>query len=263
MDFKNATIGGQVVFEGKFPDKDFVADFRWLKFKDQGVMCFQDISLARGMFEGTDMRRLELHHITWHRLRGGRQALYDEVLLTHREREQNFFKMLIHFNTWRTSSGNQISDDYSMVERLYRNLVVNYENENDFKGSGDFHYGEMEMHRRASGLRWFPLYWYNIYSLSSGYGERPLRAMLALLGLILVFSGLFLALEGKFLSSCTWSNYWQSLLYVFQQGTLQKPDWLRPCTMVGKFLSALMPVLIPGQTALFFLALRNRLGRRH
>jgi hypothetical protein len=157
------------------------------------------------------------------------------------------------------------TNEYAEVERLYRNLQVNYESANDYKSSGNFHYGELEMHRRASKWRWFPLYWYNLYWLSSGYGERPLRALLTLVGLLLALTGVLFLLGGveeKIADGWNKTGFWQALLYVFQQGTLQKPDWLKPATTGGKFLSALMPVLIPGQAALFFLALRNRLGRR-
>ena len=116
------------------------------------------------------------------------------------------------------------ADNYAEVERLYRNLEVNYERENDYKSSGDFHYGELEMHRRASPWRWFPFYWYNLYRLSSGYGERPLRALLFLWGLFLVFAGLFFWLEPSLPGGHTWDGLGNAILFVFQKGTLQRPD---------------------------------------
>ena len=50
-------------------------------------------------------------------------------------------------------------DRYGEVERLYRNLQENYKQAGDYKNLGDFHYGEMEMHRRASKWGWFPSSW--------------------------------------------------------------------------------------------------------
>ena len=71
------------------------------------------------------------------------------------------------------------------VGELYRYLKLDYEQEGDLKQAGDFHYGEMEMHRQASfWRRWFPLSWYNLYLVLSGYGERPLRALGCLVGLV-------------------------------------------------------------------------------
>ncbi|MFZ5448243.1 MAG: pentapeptide repeat-containing protein [Thermodesulfobacteriota bacterium] len=261
VDLRGATISGRVSFITI--ELPFIADFSDLKFQENGVLRFQDMSLAHVRFAGTDLRRPEFHHVTWHPYRG-RQALYDEVLL--RQRELSLAKKILIF-TGLVKPPVQPPPTayyYSVVERLYRNLQVNYEGVNDYKSSGDFHYGEMEMHRRASKWRWFPLYWYNLYKLSSGYGERPLRAVLVLGGLLLVFSLVLLGLEHipDVPDKWSWAGFWQALLYVFQQGTLQKPDWLKPATAGGKFLSAFMPVLIPGQAALFFLALRNRLGRR-
>ena len=60
----------------------------------------------------------------------------------------------------------------------------------------------------------------------------------------------------------SWEGFGSSLLYVFQQGTLQRPPLPENATYYSKVLASLIPVLIPGQVALFFLALRNRLGRR-
>jgi uncharacterized protein YjbI with pentapeptide repeats len=267
--FSRVSFGGRVLFlkinrprnEGQSP-QPLWGDFSYLHFQENGMLRFQDMSLAGVTFVGTDLRRLEFYHVDWYHLRGGRQALYDEVLL--RKKELSFVnKILIFFELMSAPKRPPpTKDDYGEVERLYRNLEVNYESVNDYKTSGDFHYGEMEMHRRASKWRWFPLYWYNLYWISSGYGERPLRAVLTLVGVLLVFSGFFWGVERESLGDWNWSGFWQAFLYVFQQGTLQKPDWLKPVTAGGKFLSALMPILIPGQTALFLLALRNRLGRR-
>lgn len=269
-DFSGAIIGGRLVFQRiNHADQEgralpFEGDFSSLEFQEKGGLGFRDMSLAHVKFKRTDLRHPEFHHVTWHRLRGGRQALFDEVLLT--QEELSLAKKILIFTglVKPPEKPTPIEDDYAEVERLYRNLQVNYESVNDYKSSGDFHYGELEMHRRASKWRWFPLYWYNLYKLSSGYGERPLRAVLTLAGLLLAFSILFLGLESGLESLDGWNSggLWDSFLYVFQQGTLQKPNWLKPATGGGKFLSALMPILIPGQTALFLLALRNRLGRR-
>jgi uncharacterized protein YjbI with pentapeptide repeats len=266
-DFPRAKVIGRVLFHslnvppaGK-PHFPFQGDFRNLELSPEAVLRFQDFYLAQAEFAGTDLREIEFHNVQWHPY-GRRQTIYDEIVLRQQEKETPWFlDWVLRFAPY-ADFPSKWGNRYSEVERLYRNLEVNYERNNDYKSSGDFHYGELEMHRRASTWRLFPLYWYNLYWLSSGYGERPLRAVLTLLGLLLAFSGFLLWAEGESLGGWHWDGIGKALLYVFQQGTLQKPDWLRPATNPGKFLSALMPVLIPGQTALFFLALRNRLGRR-
>ena len=47
-----------------------------------------------------------------------------------------------------------------------------------------------------------------------------------------------------------------------QKVTLQRPTWAEPVGFGGKLVAGLSVLLIPGQAALFLLALRNRLGRR-
>ena len=156
------------------------------------------------------------------------------------------------------TKGTHIEDSYAWVEELYRQLKLNYEKEGDLKNAGDFHYGEMEMHRRAHPTQ----LWYQLYWALSGYGERPLRSLLVLWGFFLTLAGLFFLLEPNVSGGQSWEGFGNALLYVFQQGTLQRPSLPDNQTFLSKVLASLIPVLIPGQVALFFLALRNRLGRR-
>jgi uncharacterized protein YjbI with pentapeptide repeats len=260
--FTGVTIQGRVVFQSLNPQAwKFKGVFEELQFSTGGVLRFQDLSLAQVSFAGTDLRQLEFRHVDWN-FYSHCQAVYDEVLLRQHEKKEPWFWTWFLENAPYVDPPQEWTDRYGEVERLYRDLQVNYESVNDSKSSSDFHYGEMEMHRRASKWRWFPFYWYNLYWALSGYGERPLRSVLTLIGLLLALSGLFLGLENEILGGWSLTGFWQAFLYVFQQGTLQKPEWLKPATTGGKFLSALIPIFIPGQAALFLLALRNRLGRR-
>lgn len=260
-DFWGAKIAGLLLFwdinprmEGE-PQPPWMGVFNELKFQDQGLLRFQDLSLAHVHFTGTDLRLPQFHHVSWHAYRG-RQAIYDEILLRQEEKNIPWFQnwLLCHVPPW--------GDKYGEAERLYRNLKMNYEESGDFKNAGDFHYGEMEMHRRASKWRWFPFYWYNLYWALSGYGERPTRALswlaifLAVLTGLLAWAGLQI-IDHKY--SATFGN---SFFYLLQKVTLQRPTWAEPVGFGGKLIAGFSVLLIPGQAALFLLALRNRLGRR-
>ncbi|MFA5110667.1 MAG: hypothetical protein WC443_04600 [Desulfobaccales bacterium] len=121
----------------------------------------------------------------------------------------------------------------------------------------------MEMHRQASSWRrWFPLSWYNIYRVLSGYGERPLRALGWLVGLVV---GLALSLQWLGLRTAEGSlaGFTESLIFVLDHMSLLRPEWPKPITAGGGLLIAISHFLILGQAALFLLAIRNRLGRRH
>lgn len=77
------------------------------------------------------------------------------------------------------------------IATAYRALRKGREDLRDQPGAADFYYGEMEMRRRAAGafsaeglVLW--LYW-----LLSGYGLRASRAVIAMLCVITLFTGLF------------------------------------------------------------------------
>ncbi len=252
--FNGAKINGRITLASIQPLKE---DQLWLllefiKFGEKGVLRLEDLSLARTIFTGTNLRAIEFDRVTWASW-WWRAAVYEEIRL-HRLRRKHTAGML-----------KPSLDDYAPVERLYRQLKINYEEERDFKRVGDFHYGEMEMHRRGSPWRqWLPFSWYNLYRVLSGYGERPLRAFIWLLLLIPAWAGLVWGLGIDQAGSQAPLNYWDALLFIFEKATLQRPPWTEIANInwPGKLLASLSVLLLPGQAALFILALRNRLGRR-
>jgi hypothetical protein len=58
------------------------------------------------------------------------------------------------------------------------------------------------------------------------------------------------------------AGFADSFIYILQKATLQRPAWAEPMGFGGKLVAGLSVIIIPGQAALFLLALRNRLGRR-
>jgi hypothetical protein len=231
--------------QGK-PRKIFQADFSYIRFFDQGRLRFQDLSLAHATLSGTDLLQCRFNNVDWHPFRG-RQAVYDEVRLYENGKYRKAEK--------------PSNEQYARVEECYRYLKLNYEGAGDFKKAGDFHYGEMEMHRRASKWRWLPIYWYNLYRFLSGYGERPLRALLVLAGFLVLFTLGFSGAEGNLTLAWPSGRFWQDCLYILQKATFQRPE-RQIGSHWGQWLATLSPLLLPGQAALFLLALRNRLGRR-
>lgn len=263
-DFGGAGFDGHGVFQQINEPRDgaaarpFTASFRFLHLGPKTLISFQDLSLAQVSFLGTDLRQVRFHNVKWHWLYG-RQAVYDEILLTKRPGP-----LLISLTS--TEGALDYEKLCAKVEELYRYLKLNYEHEGDHKQAGDFHFGEMEMHRRANPWRrWFPLSWYNLYRVLSGYGERPLRALRGLVGVV---AGLALSLQWLGLKTAEgyWANFTESLVYVLEHTSLIRlirPEWPKPISEGGHLLAAISHFLILGQAALFLLAIRNRLGRRH
>ncbi|MCL4502017.1 MAG: hypothetical protein M1438_09195 [Deltaproteobacteria bacterium] len=262
-DFRGACFDGLAIFQGVNNPREatgrfrFIAYFQNLAFGPWGRLRFQDLSLAWASFLGTDMRRAEFHNVRWHTYQG-RQAVYDEILLRENRDGPNVLTL-----TPRRASGQDYEGLCARVGELYRYLKLDYEQEGDLKQAGDFHYGEMEMYRQASlWRRWFPLSWYNLYRILSGYGERPLRALGCLAGLVALMAGLLQWL-GLQTSDGRVAGFTDAVIYLLELASLMRPDWPQPATTGGRFLSALSHFIILGQAALFLLAIRNRLGRRH
>ncbi len=262
-----AIISGISVYDNQhFPI--WPADLRFLQFGEKGVLRLQNLSLVQAEFEGTDLRQVEFDRVTWASW-WWRAAVYDEILL-HQRRWAHIAYVLNYGWFW----GKKIPGeedrprkpsyaDFAPVERIYRQLKINYEDERDFKRVGDFHYGEMEMHRRGSPWRqWVPFSWHNLYRVLSGYGERPCRALGWLTGFLLALPLLVWGFGLDSVAAGTTPGFLETFTYIFEKATFQRPPRLSNLNFLGGFISNLSLLIIPGQAALFLLALRNRLGRR-
>lgn len=236
--FTQAKISGLTTFWLVYP---IDAEFYDLEIEPQAKVKFEsNSSLIRSKFTRTDLRLIEFNNVNWPRCRG-RFIVYDEIILRD----------------------NSTSPEFAQVEALYRQLKQNYERQGDFKRVGDFHYGEMEMHRKANfWRRRCPISWYNLYWALSGYGERPWRALVWLISFLFCFAGI-VCWSGLLVNDYgNMAGIWDSIIYILQKASLQRPEWPKANSFGTRFWSSLSVLLIPGQAALFLLALRNRLGRR-
>jgi uncharacterized protein YjbI with pentapeptide repeats len=263
-------INGLVIFgQTRLESTPKRMDLRFIKFGDTGVLRLKNLSLARAKFAATDLRRVEFHNIEWQRF-WGRNAVYDEVLLFEQKidrlsytMQQGFIAEIFPFEKLINKPDHPTYEQYLEVEKLYRYLKINYEEERDLKSVGNFYYGEMEMHRRANPWRQLlPISWHNLYHELSGYGEGPSRSLIWLLIFLFGLSALVWWCGIAVDNYGNLAGFWESFIYILQKATLQRPDWPKPITWGGRFLSSLSVLLLPGQAALFILALRNRLGRR-
>lgn len=147
--------------------------------------------------------------------------------------------------------------EYEYVRRLYLELKRNFEDKKDWNTAGDFHYGEMECRRKKKETplgRWF-FSLEALYFWASGYGERPLRAFVVLLLLILgIFPLLYMYFSHDSYLACIWES-----VNVATFMRIEKPDVSD--TLCGKFLLALESILVPFQGVFFALALRRKVKR--
>jgi hypothetical protein len=229
-----------------------------MEIKKDAVLQFRNLSLAKAKLFNVNIDMARFDNVQWHyykKMLQRRYILYDELLL----------RDPFNYNpaeARRHSMPHSLNEYLAMNETLYRKLKMNYLREGDYKNAGDFHYGEMEMHRRANKWRWFPFYWYNLYRVLSGYGERPSWALAWLAVFLVGMAGLVWSLGLQVVNPSHIANFSDSFIYLLQKATLQRPTWAEPVNFWGKLVAGFSVLLIPGQAALFLLALRNRLGSR-
>lgn len=142
------------------------------------------------------------------------------------------------------------------VAGLYRQLRKGREEAKDEPGAADFYYGEAEMRRHAretpAGER--VILW--MYWLTSGYGLRASRALIALAITVVLFA---LAFD---LWGLDRQPFWRALLLSAQSTTsLFRPPSRPALTAEGEALQLVLRLLGPLFFGLALLSLRGRVKR--
>ncbi len=282
--FDWATFTGEVYFTGK----TFIGHAFFHNANIKGKVRYEGVDLERASFTGTDMRGMDFVNCDWPK-KHGRDVLYDELELFIPEDEKSEKaeskrnKIIIKLDAiarprWRKLKARFFPDEGKIkkVEILYRRLKQKYKDEHNDPEVSPWHYGEKEMFRKGSLFRrYFPLSFSNLYWLSSGYGERPMRAGAVLL--LLIFSiTLLLAASGLEVSKGTdihgitteglsvkldVKTVWPLLLNTLKFATFQKDPFFVPTNWIGETVRIFAQILIPIQAALLALAVRNRFRR--
>jgi uncharacterized protein YjbI with pentapeptide repeats len=260
VNFQHATFKSKGIFQGKtFSD---TAQFNGSDI--YGKLRLENVDLRKVSFVGSDLRNVDFINCTFLSIKG-RKLLYDEVLLN------------------RLKSKNE--ESITEVEILYRRLKQkNKEEHNEFEVS-NWHYGEKTLQRQKTSIqKFFNFIVLNAYWISSGYGERPLRALgvlfliFLLLSLLLAYSGLAafedmnknsrllryshginkINLDG---TAIDFTKAVALFLTAAKYATFQRDVFFEPSTWLGECIKFIIQLLLPLQTAFFAIALRNRFRR--
>jgi len=306
-DFSYAHFGGEANFRGTafgvggntvFYRATFSrgADFVGKTFYNEGVLIelnikekirFEGTDFTKISFLHTDLRLIDFINPIW-RKKYGRNLLYDEIKLFKKSdkrdietKNEEIIKNIFHGlkpwirKEWECFKNNFFfnKEDIENVGILYRRLKQKYKEEHDQPEVSNWHYGEKEMFRKNNLWRRLLPSLSTLYWLSSGYGERPVRAgvmLLMIIGFVTFLFGIF-GIEQLTISSpidfkkgadisCL-NNIKDLLLATLQYATFDKnPDFI-PKTTNGKYLKIFTQIFIPLQMALFALAIRNRFRR--
>lgn len=242
--FLEATFNGDASFTRTSVDG---GDFRKVIIKEK--VRFEGVNFKGISLMDTDLRKIDFINCEWPK-KFGRNILYDEIELFKNKEESKDFK-----------------EGIKKVEILYRLLKQKYKEEHNEQEVSNWHYGEKEMFRKSNRFRRFLPSISTLYWLSSGYGERPVRAGITLSLLIIIISVLFglTGIKSADNSNIIKINEWPAdiwnlsyLMATIEYATFEsKPNFIPEIW----FLKIAAKLLIPLQAALFALALRNRFRR--
>jgi uncharacterized protein YjbI with pentapeptide repeats len=269
--FHRATFDQHTVFEGSYSNPDCferVCEFDSLRLRNNATILFDHVDLSHVTFLDTDLERIKFRGVKWYypSVRPWRKnALWDE------------FRPQVSERT------------YPHVAENYAQLVINYEKRRDYKTAEDFHIGEMEMRRKTAEAearrhKWRKYYWwiniYRLYRFLSTYGTSYRRALWIFMLLFFICSWVFLftGLQSTkenhsmikytlwpsldFAAITQWiMDYLRACVFTFSIVTLQKQPPYEPVGVLSHVWVGFTSLLLAGQAALIFLAIRRQFKR--
>jgi hypothetical protein len=142
---------------------------------------------------------------------------------------------------------------------LYRSLRKAFEDSKNEAGAGDFYYGEMEMRRHANATPWTERGILAAYWALSGYGQRAVRAVLAVVVLVGLVSVLLFTVGLPGGQVWSWGRVDQSVRIAL--GAVVFRDAGQTLTSAGAWTVMIARFVGPVLLALGVLAVRARVKR--
>lgn len=281
----------RLLFQDLDKTKTFLKEACFMYCDIEGSFKFEGVDLSTVTFAGTQTNKIDFVNVRWHKSgwRGWQDTLYDEITLFKRmkegsvqdeDRPKTLYTYYLDFKNWMKRMffyAEEYGDQIRKVGILYRKMKDKYRNLQNWPEVSNWHYGEKEMYRKENAFRrYFPFSFSFLYWLSSGYGERYLKAgiVTAVLIFILSFGLAWTGLDavprygsnpGDFhgITSITFETLdvkstGALLINTIKYATFQKDVFFVPRNMTGEIIRCIAQILIPIQTALFILAVRNR-----
>jgi hypothetical protein len=244
-------------FEGSTKKRSFgdqqQLNFQTAQFEKPDRVSFHKLDLRPHWFVNVDSRRFVFHDVEFRfKLKKELKSLNDVFLGVH----------------------------YRQLEIACRQLALNAEENHRYRQAADLRYAAMDTHRlewlqdRETNKRFDFLHW--LYWMTSGYGEKIIRAVM-MLGLLWLVFAFFYTKVGFEQKTNKPGNDQQSipaqedvvgkplplkkvLTYSLGVMSLQKPD-PKPVTVAAQTLVIFETILGPIQAALLALAIRRRFMR--
>jgi hypothetical protein len=248
-DFGGATFCERADFGGLKTFPETFLSLAGASMERPGLISFHTTHLRPGWFVDLDAQKIDFTDVEWFRLSNG------EELTLEAEEE-----------ALRNNLGIESSASLRKLQRACRRLMNNAEENRDYPSANEFHYWSMEAQRKEGWRRLGFIgtaYW-----ALSGYGERPLRALLVLVGMWISFAVLYMVVGHPQLRAFPASGVgrfvvdaWQALAYSLAAIARLNPRPLPVGPGLFQFLVTAAGILGPLQIALFALAVRRRVMR--
>ncbi|MDH4226448.1 MAG: pentapeptide repeat-containing protein [Deltaproteobacteria bacterium] len=146
-------------------DEDALVSWCALSTDSSKNLTFRRVNLHKSVFDGVTLSNVQLNAVNW-LSDGSRDVLYSERILKDRIKRKELRRGTVKFK----SALDDLADQYTQLKN-------NLETKRSYAQAGNFHYGEMETMRMGFNAIWRALSLTNLYRISSGYGERPGRAL--------------------------------------------------------------------------------------
>ena len=238
--FRLTNFKDYVRFAATREDKGFLdgsrLDLREVKIDKPELVTFHSLELRRFWFVDVNASKVDFSNVKWKRSTLDEEVAEIEKIATEEQTDQSLRPAL-----------------HTLFGIACWNLAVNAEENHRYEEASAFRYLAMEARRREHpGL----LHW--LYWAVSGYGEKIIRALVVLVGILVLFAGLYTVTARDEASPRL--RLWRALSYSARVMTLQKPEPPPPTTAV-QVLVTIETILGPVQAALLALAIRRRFMR--
>jgi hypothetical protein len=252
--FFGATFRDHVRFAGRGEERPIfsaaLVDLQFARIDKPDHFSFHTLKASPCWFVNIDSREFQFYNVEWKW-----RTVKEEI---------------------RTLEEMDVSSPLRMLSIACRNLAVNAEENHRYEEASKFRYMAMDSRRLEhwGGFDFRRLGWW--YWLASGYGERVVRALGVLIGILLLSAILYtqvgftrweprLATESEAAAAKRDETgaplkLSRALTYSAAVMTLQKPE-PRPATTAAKTIVLLETILGPVQAALLALAIRRKFMR--
>ena len=296
--FKGTTTFGYFKHMEQSPNQDIAKEAPntiFFEGVDMKHLLFREANLANASFNQCyNLDQAKFYDCKWNSESSRSHVLYDELVLRGKvtpweEMAERAIRIRESESPTNTASDSAevaqpteslLEGKYAAVEETCRALKKHFEDRRNFLAAGDFHEGEMEMRRLAKGpWRRNLLSVEAVYWRLSRYGQRWLRPLGWLLGLLLLAAAIYAAtglrlsgnghelrwnfdqeLSSKLILDWLYV-YTHSLLYSVSVTALMRGVFATPTHLLGLLVQTVEFILGPILLFLIGLAIRRGLRR--